>query len=53
MQHFIKGENIGLILNKAHRSEDYRHSFISNKIFDFHFGLLVSLRLHGDHQPQL
>jgi len=36
MQHFIKGENIGLILNKAHRSEDYRHSFISNKIFDFH-----------------
>jgi predicted helicase len=36
MQHFLKGENLGLITNRAHRSENYRHSFITSNIVDFH-----------------
>ena len=36
MQHFIQGDNIGLVLNKAHRSNSYCHSFVSKNIFDFH-----------------
>ena len=36
MKHFINGENVGLILNKAHRCENYRHSFIVNSIGDYH-----------------
>ena len=36
MQHFLKGENIGLVLNKAHRNESYQHTFISRNITDFH-----------------
>ena len=36
MKHFFEDTNVGLILNKAHKCNSYRHAFIAKEIIDFH-----------------